>query len=289
MIDLQGVVKRFGSNTAVDGVSLRIEDGSLVGLIGPNGSGKSTLLRMISSALRPDEGEILYDGKPPGHVKDDIGYVPQAGGFYEELSVRDNLMFYADVYGAGHDRVEALIRELGLEEYKVAGFLSGGKKRLLALGCALVNDPRYLILDEPDAGVDARSRLKMWNLLSGFTDRGKTVVMTTHLLSEAHHCTDILLLVGGKVVLYGSPEKLLSDYDYPVYSLLSSAPDKVLSLLKRAKWVSWSMKSGREIRAIFPADRVKDVKALLEAEKVACAITETRFDLNDFFVFKVNE
>jgi ABC-2 type transport system ATP-binding protein len=217
-ISCEHLTKRFGSLLAVDNVSMAIPKGSIVGFLGPNGSGKSTVIRMLSGILTPTSGtgqvlgyNILTQSE---EIKQHIGYMSQKFSLYEELSVSENLDFYAGIYGLSgahaREKKAELIDMAGLtgREKQVAGSLSGGWKQRLALSCALLHEPDILILDEPTAGVDPVSRRIFWEVIHGLAKQGITVLVSTHYMDEAETCDFIHFIFFGKLLISGTPEQL---------------------------------------------------------------------------------
>jgi ABC-2 type transport system ATP-binding protein len=217
-ISCDNLTKKFGSLLAVDRVSLSIPRGSITGFLGPNGSGKSTVIRMLSGILTPTSGsgqvlglDILTQSET---IKHHIGYMSQKFSLYEELTVKENLDFYAGIYGLrgkkARERKEELIAMAGLagRERQAAGSLSGGWKQRLALSCALLHEPEILILDEPTAGVDPVSRRIFWEVIHGLAKEGITVLVSTHYMDEAETCDKISFIFFGKLLISGSPQEL---------------------------------------------------------------------------------
>lgn len=217
-ISCESLTKKFGSLLAVDAVTMTIPKGSIVGFLGPNGSGKSTVIRMLSGILTPTSGSgqvlgynILTDSE---RIKQHIGYMSQKFSLYEELSVEENLDFYAGIYGLKGEEKQRKKRELiamaGLtgREKQMAGSLSGGWKQRLALSCALLHDPDILILDEPTAGVDPVSRRIFWQVIHTLAKQGITVLVSTHYMDEAETCDFIYFIFFGKLLIAGTPHAL---------------------------------------------------------------------------------
>ena len=211
----QGLIKRFGDAApALDGVSMAIEPGKVTGLVGPDGAGKTTLIRILAGLMAPSEGQVEVLGGAPGERLDDLGYMPQRFGLYEDLSVIENLTLYAEVRGlAKADQPASFKRLLDFTDLarfqdRLAGKLSGGMKQKLGLACALVKTPRVLLLDEPGVGVDPISRRELWAMVGELTDQGIGVLWSTAYLDEAEKCDSVYLLNEGKLLFQGPPSEL---------------------------------------------------------------------------------
>jgi ABC-type multidrug transport system ATPase subunit len=212
------LTRRFGDVTAVSELSLDIEQGDIFGCLGPNGSGKTTLIRMLCGLLRPTSGTahvLGYDVfRESEAIKRSIGYMSQQFSLYADLSVMENLNFYARIYGIPHaertQRIEEVIAIVGIDDYRkrLARMLSGGWKQRLALACALVHRPRLMFLDEPTAGIDPVARRDLWNLLFDLAGRGVTFFVTTHYMDEAERCSHIGYMYFSKLIVCGTPAEL---------------------------------------------------------------------------------
>jgi len=218
-ISLQGLTRRFGEETAVDGLSLQVAPGELFGLVGPDGAGKTTTLRMLAGVLRPTAGAGVICGvdvvQDPEGAKPHIAYMSQQFGLYQDLTVRENIDFYADLYSvpkaARPPRLDRLyaFSNLGPFEDRLAGNLSGGMKQKLSLCCALIHQPEVLLLDEPTFGVDPISRRDLWLILHEMVEEGVTILVSTSYLDEAERCDRVALLDQGKVLALDTPHELL--------------------------------------------------------------------------------
>ncbi len=220
-IEANDLRKSFGSVTALQGVTLRIARGELFGLIGPDGAGKTTLIRILNTLLLPDEGDARVLGYPlkKGYrkIRRKVGYVPGHSALYNDLSVRENLRFYATIFGSRIEENYDLIRDIyePLEPFadRPAGKLSGGMRQKLALSCALIHRPDLIFLDEPSTGVDPVSRLELWNTITRLKTEGITLLVATPNMDEAARCDRIALMQEGGILATDSPEDLRHRFD----------------------------------------------------------------------------
>src|SRR5262245_13388346 len=222
---VHGLVKRFGSKVAVDGVSLTLERGEIMGFLGPNGSGKTTTIRMICGLLTPDAGsgtllghDVLTESRA---IKRDVGYMTQRFTYYEDLTIAENLAFVAKLYDLkpARDFVSNTLDELGLTDRRdqLAGTLSGGWKQRLALAASLMHRPKLLLLDEPTAGVDPRARREFWDELHRRAAQGLTVLVSTHYMDEAERCHRLTYISNGRLLMTGTAEEIISRSGLHVY------------------------------------------------------------------------
>lgn len=218
VIEARGLTRHFGSVVAVDDVSLTIEKGHIYGFLGPNGSGKTTLIRLLCGLLRPTAGSasvLGYDAVTESEeIKQSIGYMSQQFSLYNDLTVMENLRFYARIYSVPRKerkaRIEEVISIVGIGDYRNrrAQHLSGGWKQRLALACSLVHRPKLMFLDEPTAGIDPVARRDLWNLLFELSSRGVTFFVTTHYMDEAERCSHIGYIYFSKLIVSGTPAEL---------------------------------------------------------------------------------
>lgn len=217
-IKAKGLTRKFGTLTALDRLDLEVEEGEIFGLVGPDGAGKSTTMRLLTGILNPTSGEAwVYDKhtvKEAEGLKEHIAYMSQRFGLYEELTVMENINFYADVYGVAKEKRQADIERLlgfsGLLSFKqrLAGKLSGGMKQKLGLACALIHTPRVLFLDEPTNGVDPVSRRDFWNILYDLLKEKVTIFCSTCYLDEAERCRRVGLMHKGKLLRCDTPDNI---------------------------------------------------------------------------------
>lgn len=244
IIDIQRLTKRYGKLTALDSVTLSIAEGSLFGLIGPDGAGKSTLYQILTTLLTPDEGSVTVAGldvvKDFRQLRTEIGYMPEKFSLYPDLTVRENLHFFASLFGVrvedNFDLIAPIFAQLEKFPNRRAGALSGGMKQKLALACALIHRPKVLLLDEPTTGVDAVSRSEFWNMLTTLKEQGITILVSTSYMDEAERCGQIALMNKGRILDVNTPARLIEGMDknlynasaadmYPLLKALRALPD----------------------------------------------------------------
>jgi ABC-2 type transport system ATP-binding protein len=216
MVRVEGLTKRYGKNTAVDGISFNVRHSEIFALLGPNGAGKTTTLEMLEGILRPDAGQVTIDGldirRNRRAIQQRIGVQLQATSLFTELNTYETVK----LFGSFFDRAlsaDELLHEVGLEpQAKVyPQNLSGGQRQRLALALALVNDPRTLFLDEPTSGLDPQSRHLLWDTIVRLRERGKTIILTTHFMDEAETLSDrIAIMDHGRIIAQDSPSGLIS-------------------------------------------------------------------------------
>ncbi|HEU5219249.1 MAG TPA: ABC transporter ATP-binding protein [Gemmatimonadales bacterium] len=221
----KGLRKEFRDIIAVQGLDLEVHRGEVFGLLGPNGSGKTTIIRMLTGLIAPTSGSAMVVGidvvKNPERVRTRIGYMSQRFGLYDDLTVTENLTFYAGLYGiVGEDRRNRVAKQI--EEYRLAkrltqlaGTLSGGWKQRLALACATTHEPDLVFLDEPTAGVDPASRRLFWELIGHRAQAGMTVLVTTHYMDEAERCNRLAFMSQGHLIGVGTPQEITARFGLP--------------------------------------------------------------------------
>ena len=238
---VEGLSRSFGTLVAVSDVSFRVQRGEIFGLLGPNGAGKSTTLRMLCGILDPSAGRATVVGfdvaREPERVKQNIGYMTQRFSLYEDLSVEENLNFYAGVYGLRRRerraRIPAELERAGLTDRRdqIAGTLSGGWKQRLALVCATIHEPPLLFLDEPTAGVDPVSRREFWAHIHRIASAGTTVIVTTHYMDEAERCHRLAFIFRGSLLDIGTPAEIIKRRNIRVAVITTSNVGKAVDLL----------------------------------------------------------
>jgi ABC-2 type transport system ATP-binding protein len=238
-ISVSGLRRSFGAVTALDGVDVDIYGGEMFALVGPDGAGKSTFLRILSAVLAPDEGRVTVLGRELPRegqsIKPRVGYLSQGFSLYGDLSVDENLSFFAEIYGMRDHgpRREELLSFTRLEEFRgrLAGRLSGGMKKKLALACALIHRPEIVLLDEPTTGVDPVSRRDFWVILGGLLHEGLTIVVATPYMDEAERCGRVGLLDAGRFLTIGSPQEIKKQVRGRIYEVVTSSPRKARAVI----------------------------------------------------------
>lgn len=260
IVTADGLTKRFAEINAVDGLSFMVSRGEIFGLVGPDGAGKTTTMRMLAGVLPPDAGSIVVDGvdvvAAPEEGKQHISYMPQRFGLYEDLTVEENIRFYADLFevaaGAREERAERLLEASGMSQFRsrLAGQLSGGMKQKLGLTCALVHTPKILLLDEPTTGVDPVSRRDFWRILYGLREEGVTILISTAYLDEAERCNRLALLHAGRVLYCDTPAALKQQMPGALIVISSPAGRDVRSALLNRAGISNVILVGDGVHAV---------------------------------------
>ncbi len=261
-VETRSLTRRFGKVVAVDHLELRVRRGELYGFLGPNGAGKSTTLRMLCGILEPSEGEGWVLGidlrHEPERIKSSIGYMSQRFSLYDDLTVDENLAFYARVYEVPRatrtTRIAQMMRLADLlgRERQLAGQLSGGYRQRLALSCALVHQPRLIFLDEPTAGVDPVSRRTFWALIRRLADEGTTIVVTTHYMDEAELCDTLGFIYQGRLIAQGPPARIKSEaFAREVCELEADEPARAAEVLADWDAVEEVVRVGGRLRLIL--------------------------------------
>jgi len=296
-IEVSGLCKSFGELLAVDNLSLAAPAGQIFGLVGPDGAGKTTTIRMLAGILPPDTGEIRVAGRDvvaePESVKSVISYMPQRFGLYEDLTVDENIRFYADLFGMGRRQRELRSGELltacALSEFRrrLVGKLSGGMKQKLALVCALIHTPRVLLLDEPTTGVDPVSRREFWAMLYELLNQGVTILVSTSYLDEAERCHRLALLHQGRLLICDRPESLRALMTRAVLSVVSPEAGRIKQMLAGGEGIFGAIVVGDSLH-LFVGDASlarSRIGALLDSAAIPYeAIEQVPPTVEDFFV-----
>lgn len=250
-IEVNGISKSFGETQAVKSMSFSVNEGELFGLIGPDGAGKTTLIKILVTLLTPDKGSAKVDDhdvvKDYHDIRNIIGYMPGKFALYQDLSIEENMKFFADVFGT---KIEDNLELMGdiyqqIEPFKKrrAGQLSGGMKQKLALCCALIHRPKILILDEPTTGVDAVSRKEFWNMLQHIRTQGISILVSTPYMDEAARCDRIALVQEGRIIALDTPQAIRDAFAYPIFAVRGTNNYHLIE----------KMKSFPHLRSIYPS------------------------------------
>lgn len=296
-IEVNGLVKDFPGVRAVDHLSFRVSPGEIFGLVGPDGAGKSTTMRMLAGVMASGEGSAVVCGydvaRDPEGVKRSISYMPQRFGLYEDLTVSENIRFYADLFGVGRRQREAtaarLLAACGMSEFRqrLAGKLSGGMKQKLGLVCALIHTPKLLLLDEPTNGVDPLSRREFWSMLYNLAGQGVTIVNSTAYLDEAERCHRVALMYRGRLLFCDEPGRLKEKLPGHVVAVVSPQAPRVRDALAGTAGVSTAMLIGDAVHLFVDeaAVRIPEISSTLDALGIPyIEVVRTAPSIEDLFV-----
>lgn len=296
-IETSDLTKRFLGVLAVDRLQFEVHPGEIFGLVGPDGAGKTTTVRMLAGVLTADSGSATVAGfdivRNPEAAKAHISYMPQRFGLYEDLTVEENIRFYADVFGVRRADREQRSRQLldaaGMAQFttRLAGKLSGGMKQKLGLVCALIHRPRVILLDEPTNGVDPVSRRDFWRILYSLLEEGIAILMSTAYLDEAERCHRIALLHQGRILFCETPAKLKRHLKGAVLSVIASQPRRVRAALAGTDGVLNALLVGDGVHLVVDdaARRIPELKAKLQAEGLSFdRLEEVAPTIEDLFV-----
>lgn len=300
MLKIENLKKNYGKTAALDGLTMTVGNSALYGFVGPNGAGKTTTIKIINGLLQPDSGSVLIDGddavKHPAKLKEKIGYVPDFFGVYDNLKVSEYMEFFSSCYGLdglkARKRYMELLGQVGLDEkldFYVDG-LSRGMKQKLCLARALIHDPSLLIMDEPTSGLDPRTRYEFKEILKELREQGKTVVISSHILSELSEiCTDIGVIEQGKLVLEGNIEDILSRVNAanPLIISVFSNREKAMAILKSHPCVETITIREEDVIVGFSGDRQDEavlLQQLIDAEVLVYGFVRERGNLESIFM-----
>jgi drug efflux transport system ATP-binding protein len=301
-IRVEGLTKRFGAFTAVDAVTFSVRPGEVFGFLGPNGAGKTTTIKMLAGLTPPTGGRALVAGfdvvTGRDQVKLRIGYMSQLFSLYGDLTVEENIEFFAGLYGVAGDRLRERrewvlqMAGIGSHRHRLTGDLPLGWKQRLALGCAILHEPPILFLDEPTSGVDPISRRNFWDLIYSLADRGTTVLVSTHYMEEAEYCHRLALMNRGELIALDTPRRLRLSMPFPVLEVRCGDGPRAAAALGRWGGTVEAGMFGRHVHAIV-RDREgasRDVPRLLEEAGVPLeGMAEVSPSLEDVFIALVKD
>lgn len=288
-IEIQQITKRYGNLTSLDNVGFSVKQGELFGLIGPDGAGKSSLYKILSTLLTPDQGKALVFGldvvREYKELRKHIGYMPERFSLYQDLTVKENLDFFASLFGVkvreNYDLIAPIFSQLERFPNRRAGRLSGGMKQKLALSCALIHRPKILLLDEPTTGVDAVSRSEFWDILSTLREKEMTIMVSTSYMEEAAHCDRIAMINKGKILKVDTPSNLIDGFGSNLYNAVAPDMFGLLAYLRSQQTVENCYTFGATLHVVTKPD--------FDAEKTASGfdgakIYLARADIEDLFI-----
>lgn len=295
MIVVTNITKSYHDTLALHAVSLHIKPGELFGLIGPDGAGKTTLMRILMTLLLPDSGEAIIDGANVGEnikrIRQMVGYMPGRFSLYQDLTVEENLTFFATVFGTTVKENYDLIRDIyyQIEPYKNrrAGKLSGGMKQKLALSCALIHRPKILVLDEPTTGVDAVSRIEFWDMLKKLQQKGITILVSTPYMDEANQCNRVALIQNGKILEIDSPANLTKNFSRKIFRIRSKNMFLLIQDLRAFQKSESVFAFGQFVHFMGTYDQVKKIELidyLTTKNHENIVIEETKPTIEDVFI-----
>ncbi|SPH23362.1 putative ABC transporter ATP-binding protein YbhF [Defluviimonas aquaemixtae] len=292
VIEVRGLVKRYGGRAVVDDVSLTVRKGEIAGFLGPNGSGKTTTIRLMCGLLTPDSGEgrvIGHDIRREGRaIKREVGYMTQRFSFYEDLTIEENLDFVAGLYGLSPARrhVADTLAGLGLtsRRHQLAGSLSGGWKQRLALAACIMHKPKLLMLDEPTAGVDPKARRDFWDEIHALAADGLTVLVSTHYMDEAERCHRINYISYGRLVAKGTVAEVVRDAGLTTVVLQGDATAEAARRLKGAPGVEQIAPFGATLHVVGRDGTALRASAKRVADETGCTMSDAETSLEDVFI-----
>ncbi len=293
MVSFQHISKKYDQITGVEDVNLKVNPGELFGLIGPDGAGKTSLFRMLTTLLLPDDGIITIDGKNVVEhyqfVRENIGYMPGTFSLYQDLTIEENLNFFATLFGTTIEENYHLIKDIyqQIEPYKTrrAGDLSGGMKQKLALSCALIHKPIVLVLDEPTTGVDAVSRKEFWEMLKRLKEGGLTILVSTAYMDEATLCDRVALIQHGKIMRVDTPAGVINKFGKPLYVVKGEASQQLLGFLRAVPQVVSAQPFGDSIHVVLEdSQQLENVKQTLVQEGIEGQLEKIKPSIEDCFM-----
>lgn len=292
-----GLTKSFGEVVALRPTDLSVGKGELFGLIGPDGAGKTTLIRMLTSLVLPDGGrgsvlgyDVVSEYK---EVRKRIGYMPGRFSLYQDLSVRENLEFFASIFGVtiaqNYDLIKDIYQQIEPFESRRAGALSGGMKQKLALSCALIHRPEVLFLDEPTTGVDAVSRREFWDMLDRLREMGLTILVSTPYMDEATRCDRIALMMEGEILLTDTPEGIRNGFTTPLFAVQGAQKYALLQHLRTLEGVEDVFPFGEDIHVSMKTDvvnieTINKITLHLNSSGLEATVREIKPHIEDVFL-----
>jgi len=294
IIEAEGISKSFGETQALVNISFSVNDDEIFGFIGPDGAGKTTLFRLITTLMVPDAGRISVMGHDTvggfKELRKNIGYMPGRFSLYQDLTVEENLNFYATVFGTTIEENYDLIADIysHIEPFKkrLAGKLSGGMKQKLALSCALIHKPSLLVLDEPTTGVDAVSRVEFWEMLRKLKEHNITILVSTPYMDEAMRCDRVALIQNGRILSVDSPQNIRKGFGKKLFSIRAKEKFRLINALKKHPLTTSVFPFGESMHVTFKNDAFDDsILEYLKDEGLSdVSIEESQAGIEDRFL-----
>lgn len=296
-INVKNLTKKFGNKTVVNNIDLQVPKGKIYGFLGPNGSGKTTTIRMLCGLLTPDGGEGTCLGfdilKQSKIIRKKVGYMTQKFSFWEDLTIRENLEFTAQIYGLDNikERTNQTLEKLGLTNRaeQLAGTLSGGWKQRLALAACILHEPEILLLDEPTAGVDPKARREFWDELNRLSDSGITILVSTHYMDEAERCHKIIYIAYGNIMIQGSVDFVIKNTALHTLELEGKNLNELQQQLSNIPNIITMALFGEKLHICGTDGNYlqKQLEPILKKYKISCRETET--SLEDAFIYYLKQ
>lgn len=268
MVTVQNITKHYDKTEALKGVSFSVDRGEIFGIIGPDGAGKTSLFRILTTLLLADSGTAAVNGfdvvKDYKQIRNCVGYMPGRFSLYQDLTVEENLNFFATVFNTtikeNYDLVKDIYQQIEPFKKRKAGALSGGMKQKLALSCALIHKPTVLFLDEPTTGVDPVSRKEFWDMLKNLKNQGITILVSTPYMDEASLCNRIALIQSGKIMSIDTPEQVVASYPDKLYAVKSANNYHLLNQLNKNDDVKACYISGEYLHVVFKTETIPTIE-----------------------------
>lgn len=298
-VSVSRLSKSYNSIKALDNVSFDVSEGELFGIIGPDGAGKTTLFRLLTTLILPDSGSVVIEGldvvKDYAAVRHIIGYMPGKFSLYQDLTVEENLNFFATVFNTtvkeNYHLIEDIYKHIEPFRTRRAGKLSGGMKQKLALSCALIHKPKVLFLDEPTTGVDPVSRKEFWEMLLKLKNQGITIIVSTPYMDEARLCDRIALMQNGKFLRIDSPENIIASYPQKLWSVTADNMHGLLNDLRSCPYVKSSFSFGASYHVTMEENMTVAIlnEYLINKGYGNIDITEIKPTVEDCFMLMLKE
>ncbi|MBI5325069.1 MAG: ABC transporter ATP-binding protein [Ignavibacteriae bacterium] len=300
VVEVRGLTKKYGKKTAISNLSFEVNEGELFGFIGPDGAGKTTLFRILTTLLLPNSGSAKILGKDVvkdyKYLRNHIGYMPGRFSLYMDLTVEENLRFFASIFNTTIEENYQLVKDIysQIEPFKKrrAGQLSGGMKQKLALSCALIHKPRLLVLDEPTTGVDAVSRKEFWEMLKRLKEQGITIIVSTPYMDEAVLCDRIAFIQNGSILDINTPAGIISGYKKKLFSIETMRKYNVIKILETYEYKDSVFPFGDSIHYTDKRESINSeilIDYLHSTGINDCSVSEIESGIEDVFMSLIKE